>query len=97
MEARNATTDEYKALSEKASMGPRLCRRGMAVTRQPWAARVVLQWGRACVGAECALEGGADAREELASMGPRLCRRGMPDRLCYQPHVLLSFNGAAPV
>jgi len=84
--------------NQRASMGPRLFRRGnftIRVTRAICQAR--LQWGHAFSGVETDDADLVPARDRGASMGPRLFRRGnMKPRWMRMAARSISFNGATP-
>ena len=60
-----------------ASMGPRVCARGMQVSPSQGKYPIRLQWGREFVLAEWVLDGIVVVAMSIASMGPRVCARGM--------------------
>ena len=80
--------------SAKASMGPRLFRRGNSIRRHKETGGFRLQWGHVFSDVEMPMGGGDTGTRQMASMGPRLFRRGNVSIAINAFGSASSFNGA---
>jgi len=80
--------------NHRASMGPRLFRRGNVIKNSLSYLQSQLQWGHVFSDVETLIRTARQIDWYKASMGPRLFRRGNECFICYRFRSVSRFNGA---